>query len=138
MTRFVVALRAADFVLARISRHARTGRPGRAYVPIPSVGTVVFCARVTNALTDCRPPTTRNRESLTRGQSSSPSRNARGCELKYFVEFLIVVVGALLGTYLGRRIRRSTRADLRRRRLWIGLGLVGCILILMLLLPWLL
>jgi uncharacterized membrane protein YfcA len=57
--------------------------------------------------------------------------------LKYFFEFLIVVVGAVLGVYLGRRIRTSPRTDLRRR-MWIGLGLVGCALIILLLLPWLL
>ena len=78
------------------------------------------------------PATTLNRENLTRGQSSG----ARA--LKYFFEFLIVVVGALLGTYLGRRIRRSPQTDLRRRCAWIGLGLVGCAMIILLLLPWLL
>jgi hypothetical protein len=57
--------------------------------------------------------------------------------MKYF-EFLIVVVGAVLGIYLGRRIRTSPRTDLRRRRMWIGLGLLGCALIILLLLPWLL
>jgi hypothetical protein len=55
-----------------------------------------------------------------------------------YSEFLIVVGGALLGTYFGRRILRSPKTDLRRRRIWSLLGLVGCALVIMLLLPWLL
>jgi hypothetical protein len=69
---------------------------------------------------------------------TSREANRRGRALEYFFEFLIVVGGALFGTYLGRRIRRTPQTDLRRRRAWIGLGLVGCSMIILLLLPWLL
>jgi hypothetical protein len=86
-------------------------------------------------LTDCRRDDLETVGTSREANRRDLSRTARG--LKYS-EFLIVVGGALLGTYFGRRILRSPKTDLRRRRIWSLLGLVGCALVIMLLLPWLL
>jgi hypothetical protein len=55
-----------------------------------------------------------------------------------FLELIIILSGALLGVYAGRRLNRSSRTDLKRRRLWAALLLVACAVITLLVLPWLL
>lgn len=62
------------------------------------------------------------------------SRRREGNRLKV-LELIIVVSGALLGTYISVRIRRSSRTDLRRRRIWTVAGLVALILFLFLVVP---
>ena len=55
--------------------------------------------------------------------------------MKYFLLFLLYLAVAFLGHYIYRRIDRSPRPELRRRRLGTMFAIVGAVLILFLLIP---